>query len=59
MVGGPAVWRAIVVCLPGAGGQAFADDGVVLEDEEEAPLPDGVCLKGSVYVGLLSVSARF
>ena len=51
-----AVERAVGVGLPGGGGQAITDDGVVLEDEEEAPLPDGIGLKRSVYVGLLLVS---
>jgi hypothetical protein len=56
VVGRSAVWWSVVVGLPRGWGQAFAHDGIVLEDEEEAPSSDFVCLEGSVYVGLLQVS---
>jgi hypothetical protein len=56
VVGRSTVGRAVVVCLPGGWGQAFADDGVILEDKKEAALPDGICFKGSVYIGLSLVN---
>jgi hypothetical protein len=56
VVGRSAVGRAVVVCLPGSWGQAFADDGVIFEDEEEAALSDGIGFKCSVYIGLLLVN---
>jgi hypothetical protein len=52
VVGRSPVRRAAVKGLPGGGGEAFAHDGVVLEDEEEAMLSDGVGLEGSIYVCL-------
>jgi hypothetical protein len=52
VVGRAPVGRAVVEGLPGGGGQALADDGVVLEDEEEAALAEGVGLEGAVDVGL-------
>ena len=59
VVGRSPVRRAAVEGLPGGWGQTFAHDGVVLEDEEEAALSDGLGLEGSVYVGLIGQWSDF